>query len=542
METGNRKGCGSDASHRGHSIRRRTQAAAQKDSTVPRRDLAAQVTLDCASRPLIWFTRRNHVLSALGVLLAQGCVLPDLQRMSDASGGSENSQVAGNTGTDSSAGSNSLASGVGSASTDGGMGGGNANGSATTGDTNSRGGGGSGSNPSVSAGGASTDGGTLCDPASSSSGGVILSGGTSTVAATLGGTSSVNGGDYGRDSSGGGTSGGTSNGGVAGSGTECQGCWINGECYEHGAPNRANACQHCDVTATRTAWSNKNGTACDDGLYCNGPDSCSNGTCSVHIGDPCAPTDGCNETNKGCCKTSTTRVCTNGNVHAVDSCGTDLGQVEVCATSNCANGACVCPPGWTGKDCLRCVRYVHPAGSSLSKGLSWSDPYRSLSTALSDKTCEIWVAEGTYTPGSTRDATFTLSPGQTLYGGFARYQMSPDQRDVAAHPTILSGDIGVVDDAADNSYHVVTMDDQAVLDGVTITRGNSTGASTPCGGAICASSATVTVRNATIRESGIAVQESDGNMTFVNCTFEKNSRAIFTTDTTFTVDLSNCQF
>src|SRR5512133_339153 len=163
METGNRKGCGSDASHRGHSIRRRTQAAAQKDSTVPRRDLAAQVTLDCASRPLIWFTRRNHVLSALGVLLAQGCVLPDLQRMSDASGGSENSQVAGNTGTDSSAGSNSLASGVGSAS---------------------------------------TDGGTIGVPTRSRSGALTLSAGTSTVAATLGGTSSVTGGNYGRDSSG----------------------------------------------------------------------------------------------------------------------------------------------------------------------------------------------------------------------------------------------------------------------------------------------------------------------------------------------------
>ena len=42
--------------------------------------------------------------------------------------------------------------------------------------------------------------------------------------------------------------------------------------------------------------------------------------------------------------------------------------------------------------------------------------------------------------------------------------------------TILSGDIGTVDDNSDNSYHVVTGSDTditALLDGFTITAGNA---------------------------------------------------------------------
>ena len=49
------------------------------------------------------------------------------------------------------------------------------------------------------------------------------------------------------------------------------------------------------------------------------------------------------------------------------------------------------------------------------------------------------------------------------------------QRDWAAHLTTLSGDIGVIGDSSDNSYHVVSgsgTNNTAFLDGFTITGGN----------------------------------------------------------------------
>ncbi len=50
-----------------------------------------------------------------------------------------------------------------------------------------------------------------------------------------------------------------------------------------------------------------NDDPCNDGLYCNGSDSCAGGTCSVHVGSPCTGADGdgdckesCSETNDNC--------------------------------------------------------------------------------------------------------------------------------------------------------------------------------------------------------------------------------------------------
>lgn len=43
-----------------------------------------------------------------------------------------------------------------------------------------------------------------------------------------------------------------------------------------------------------------NTAACDDGLFCNGADTCSEGSCNAHTGNPCASGVGCDETTDTC--------------------------------------------------------------------------------------------------------------------------------------------------------------------------------------------------------------------------------------------------
>ena len=49
----------------------------------------------------------------------------------------------------------------------------------------------------------------------------------------------------------------------------------------------------------------------------------------------------------------------------------------------------------------------------------------------------LWVAEGTYKPGATRDASFVLKPGMGVFGGFTSGMSAFRLRDWSAHPTVL---------------------------------------------------------------------------------------------------------
>lgn len=141
------------------------------------------------------------------------------------------------------------------------------------------------------------------------------------------------------------------------------------------------------------------------------------------------------------------------------------------------------------------VIYVDRDANGANNGTSWSEAYTDLGDALKDADPgnEIWVAEGIYTPtyrtvaGDPRSATFSLTQGVAVYGGFAATETLRSQRDWTAHITVLSGDIdgndtvddnGIVTDTANitgtNAYHVVFgigVTETAVLDGFTITAG-----------------------------------------------------------------------
>lgn len=138
--------------------------------------------------------------------------------------------------------------------------------------------------------------------------------------------------------------------------------------------------------------------------------------------------------------------------------------------------------------------YVDANATGADNGSSWTDAYSSLQDALeaASGTDEIWVAEGTYYPDegtsvtpNDRNARFEIDgtrDGLIIYGGFQSGDAFAD-RDPAANPTILSGDIGTAGGASDNSYHVVFLNGfftpittSTVLNGLTITGATPTAA------------------------------------------------------------------
>jgi len=167
------------------------------------------------------------------------------------------------------------------------------------------------------------------------------------------------------------------------------------------------------------------------------------------------------------------------------------------------------------------------AAAGTADGSSWLNAYPDLQTALAvarnrgPAGSEIWVAAATYRPdrgplqtAGDRTAIFQLADHTRVYGGFlgsahpAGGETSRDERDPAAHETILSGDLAVDDEpgfvnVGENSLHVVFASGTsatALLDGFTITGGRG-----DFGG-------------------GLYITH-DGRATFRDCTFLHNSAA-----------------
>ncbi len=122
-------------------------------------------------------------------------------------------------------------------------------------------------------------------------------------------------------------------------------------------------------------------------------------------------------------------------------------------------------------------------------GLSWATAYQDLRTALiaGPTGSEFWIATGTYLPTTTTDRTksFPVKSNQKLLGGFLPGAARVTDRDPAAHPTILSGDIGVPRFAGDNTLHVVQAVNApgVVLDGLVIEDGANESSGTDGDGA-----------------------------------------------------------
>jgi hypothetical protein len=129
------------------------------------------------------------------------------------------------------------------------------------------------------------------------------------------------------------------------------------------------------------------------------------------------------------------------------------------------------------------VVFVDHAAVGLNNGQSWGHAFTNLTEALmaSGGGVRVWVAEGIYRPGFTNSASFALTNGVSLYGGFTNGMAFLADRDWDAHRTVLNGDIDgdeLLD--ADNSLHVVTIGGTDVrMDGLTVVAGNASGTVAP---------------------------------------------------------------
>ncbi|HWB53253.1 MAG TPA: choice-of-anchor Q domain-containing protein [Tepidisphaeraceae bacterium] len=180
------------------------------------------------------------------------------------------------------------------------------------------------------------------------------------------------------------------------------------------------------------------------------------------------------------------------------------------------------------------VIYVDVSATGTGDGSNWINADPSLTDALNHAISGeiIRVAGGTYEPTSTGDrtASFDISDGVSLYGGYDAGNLDILVRDISQNPSVLSGDIGSggIDS---NSYHVVYAGNVsgARLDGFTISGGHANGDGTnQYGGAIYNNGGDLVIANCSFtgnaaEEGGAIFNAADSVITVTNCSFVANT-------------------
>jgi hypothetical protein len=162
------------------------------------------------------------------------------------------------------------------------------------------------------------------------------------------------------------------------------------------------------------------------------------------------------------------------------------------------------------------VNYNQPDDSS--DGLLWSTAKKTIQAALDACLAtgggEVWVRAGTYSEG------IALKPGVALYGGFTGTETALSQRDWENNVTTIDGD---------GYYHVVIGENNATIDGFTITGGNANGLAIEerNGGGMYNYGVSPTVANCTFDGNAADLRGAgmwnDTSVTVTNCTFSNNT-------------------
>jgi len=144
--------------------------------------------------------------------------------------------------------------------------------------------------------------------------------------------------------------------------------------------------------------------------------------------------------------------------------------------------------------------YVNKIATGSNNGTNWQNAYTNLQTAVTVAANgdEIWVAKGDYQPAEGQ--YFSMKEGVKIYGGFVGTEINLTERNWKTNVTRLQGNGNSVIRNDNNGLTNV-----AVLDGFTITGGN-----TSFGGGMCNYSSSPTLRNIII--SGNTASSSGGGI------------------------------
>ncbi len=155
----------------------------------------------------------------------------------------------------------------------------------------------------------------------------------------------------------------------------CAGCAIDGVCYANGTRNPLNQCESCDTSASNSEWSTAvDGSACDDGNFCNGSDSCQSGTCSAGVNNPCDDGIACNGAET-CDEPSDACLAATSTCAAGTSCNTGADSCDATCAGCLIDGTCY-PDGATdpANECQMCDRSADAsAWSTQADGASCDD-------------------------------------------------------------------------------------------------------------------------------------------------------------------------
>ena len=175
--------------------------------------------------------------------------------------------------------------------------------------------------------------------------------------------------------------------------------------------------------------------------------------------------------------------------------------------------------------------YVTQSGAGSMNGSSWANAYSAsqLRTAIAAGP-EVWVAAGTYyvTPAAdpnNQGYILDIPSGLKFYGGFAGTETDISQRNIAANPTIISGDIGTPGVSSDNSAGLVNFNNVAagtVMDGFVISDAYNGYTS----GAVRVNGSTLVISNCHIKNNfayaGGGLSIGGSTVTVDRCKFEGN--------------------
>ncbi len=148
--------------------------------------------------------------------------------------------------------------------------------------------------------------------------------------------------------------------------------------------------------------------SCDDGVFCNGPDICSSGACSIHLGDPCVGGSDCanlcDESADSCFDPAGSGCLDDGNACTDDVCDGAGACLHPNNTAPCEDGnACTSGDACSGGTCA-------PGAPVVCDNCQSCDPFSGCGGPICTSTATFTrSATPTATPTVTSSATATAS-------------------------------------------------------------------------------------------------------------------------------------